>query len=111
MEARYKIPEVTNHAETEQKPEVKPVVALLIWGYTVIATIIETLVASFLLNRSATVGYSLILLLGCSQLMAIGAYFMHLKDENRLVYRVFLASFIFAIALASGVLVSVVGFK
>jgi len=111
MAAHFKYSRSDRHVEAGQEPGVKPVVALLIWGYMAIATIIETLVASFLLSRSATVGYSLILLLGGSQLVMIGLYFMHLKDENRFVYRVFLASFIFAIALASGVLVSVVGLK
>lgn len=83
--------------------------AISVWSYTVAATVVETLSALLFVPRDATGGYAVILALGGAQLVLIGLYFMHLSTENRTVYRVFLASLMFAAAMVIGVLTSLAG--
>jgi len=96
-----------SHASARKLSE--SLMVLSVWGYAIAATVAETLVAIMLVPLDRTVGYAVILGLGGAQLALIGLYFMHLRTENRTVYKVFLASLMFAAAMVIGVLTSLAG--
>ncbi len=81
---------------------------VLVWLYVIIGTVLQVSAEEYLRPHSVSAADAIIFLLGVSEVTLIGAYFMHLKYEQRSLLIVALLPIVIIGALIAGILVSIV---
>jgi cytochrome c oxidase subunit IV len=81
---------------------------IFVWLYVIVGTLIEVFSVYKLRPYSVAGTDAIILVLGASEVAMIGAYFMHLKFEQKSLLIIAVIPLLITAALITGVLVSVV---
>lgn len=81
--------------------------AVVVWVYTLLATVAEALSTYELRSYGSTITDSIIFGLGITQVLTIAAYYMHLRHEPKALLVVALSPVMVVAALITGILFSI----